>query len=57
MFLKKNSWNSMEHSMEFNGIPWNSMEFHGISMKFSMEFSMEFRGIQFHGIGIPWKIQ
>jgi hypothetical protein len=23
-------WNSMENSMEFH-VPWNSMEFHGIS--------------------------
>jgi hypothetical protein len=37
----------MEFHGKFNGIPWNSMEFHGISLNF-----MNVRLIEFHGI--PW---
>jgi hypothetical protein len=59
----------MENSMEFNEIPWNSIEFsmefhgifHGIPLNLMKLRLMEFHGIQWNSIensmefnGIPW---
>ena len=40
-------------SMEFHGIPWSSMEFHGGSREFLGD-SMELYGVPWSSIEPPW---